>query len=295
VSASPTAAPAPRSAPADLSEVNVSERARRFLKPIVGIDPASVTIVKGPAVDEIHSAQHTDALAIGDDTVLVKSDFTGELPRDLGLLAHELTHIARERRPRFIPPAARSRRGMATEPSEEAVARRVEGRAIALANDSAAQRAVSDRGYHDASHQAQAETVDVTPVVGAPMPLATRPTSEWGGLPAPWEPLPAWLSEPETTAHTSTQAHRSVEVPALPIASSSAPMTVATSAPAIQPAVHAADAARVIDPPAAPAAPAAGEGQPPVAPDIDQLARQVYAALKRRLEADARRERMFRG
>jgi hypothetical protein len=278
-----------------VSEVNVSERARRFLKPIVGIDPASVTIVKGPAVDEIHSAHRTDALAIGDDTVLVKSDFTGELPRDLGLLAHELTHIARERRPRFIPPAARSRTGMAPEPSEEAVARRVEGRAIALANDSAAQRAVGNRGYHDASQQAQAETIDVIPVVGAPMPLATRPTGEWGGLPAPWEPLPAWLSEPETTGHTSIQAHRSVEVPALPIASSSAPMTVASSAPAIQPAVHAADAARVIDAPAAPGAPAAGEGQPPVAPDIDQLARQVYAALKRRLEADARRERMFRG
>ena len=291
----PTPSTSPTPPPTDMSEVNVSERARRFLKPIVGIDPATVTIVQGPAADDINAAHHTDALAVGSGTILVASAFTSELPRDLGLLAHELTHIARERRPRFIPPAARSRKG-GTPPdqSEEAVARRVETRALALANDSAAQKAVVDRGSHDAAQSAQAEAIDVTPDVDAPIPLATPSTSDWGGLPAPWEPLPQWLTEP-ATGEASTQTQRSVDSRALPVASSSLiPMTVATSAPEMQPAVHAADAARVLDAGGA-GPPAAGEGQPAAAPDIDHLARQVYAALKRRLEADARRERMFRG
>ena len=170
---------------------------RRFLKPLVGIDPATVTILQGPAADDTNAAHQTDALAIGDDTIVVGSGFTGELPRNLGLLAHELTHIARERRPRFIPAAARPGRGRwSFEPSEEAVARRVEAQAIALATDSAAQKAVADRVFHETPQQSPLETIEATPIGEAQIPRAARLANAWGGLPAPWEPLPEWLSEP---------------------------------------------------------------------------------------------------
>jgi uncharacterized protein DUF4157 len=273
----------------------VSQKARRFLKPIVGIDPATVTIVQGPAADEINAANQTDALAVGDDTIVVGPGFTGELPRDLGLLAHELTHIARERRPRFIPPAARSRtRGMPTAPDEEAVARRVEAQTIALANDSAAQRTLADRVVHESRRQSASETITATPDE-IQTPHASHPVDDWGGLPAPWEPLPEWVTAPTMAAESTTGMQRTFDAGPLSVAAPSVPMPVATSVPATQPAVHGADSARVLDASASAGTPAAGEGQPPVAPDIDHLARQVYAALKRRLEADARRERMFRG
>ena len=294
-SAPPAPAPVSRSAASDTSEVTVSEKARRFLKPIVGIDPATVTIVQGPAADEINAANQTDALAVGDDTIVVGPGFTGELPRDLGLLAHELTHIARDRRPRFIPPAARSRtRGMSTGLDEEAVARRVEAQTIAFANDSAAQRTIADRVFHESRRQSAPELIAATPD-GAQMPHASHPVDDWGGLPAPWEPLPEWVTAPTMAAESTTGMQRSFDTGPLSGAAPSVPMPVATSVPATQPAVHAADSARVLDAPGGAGTQAAGEGQPPVAPDIDHLARQVYAALKRRLEADARRERMFRG
>jgi hypothetical protein len=274
----------------------VSETTRRFLKPLVGIDPATVTILQGPADDDVNAAHHSDALAIGDDTIVVGRNFTGHLPRDLGLLAHELTHIVRERRPRFIPPAARSRRaGGPTEPSEEAVARRVEAQTIALANDSAAQRAVADRILPETPQHSSPVSIEAAPLDDARMPRAARPATDWGGLPAPWEPLPMWLNEPVTGVEPAIEVQHSLAARALPVAAPSVPMSMATAAAGFQPAVHAADSARAVEAPERAAVRAEGEGQAPVAPDIDQLARKVYAALKRRVEADARRERMFRG
>src|SRR5262249_23107092 len=68
-----------------VSEVQVPDRARRFLKPLVGIDPMSVTVLQGSIPDDINAASRTDALAIGDDTIVVGADFAGERPSDLGL------------------------------------------------------------------------------------------------------------------------------------------------------------------------------------------------------------------
>jgi hypothetical protein len=285
---------APDASAADVSEIRVSETARRFLKPLVGIDPATVTILQGPAADDVNAAHQSDALAIGDDTIVVGQDFTGQLPRDLGLLAHELTHISRERRPRFVPPAARSRRaGVPTALSDEGVARRVEARTIALANDSAAQRAVADRTVPGTPQHSSPMTIDATPLDDSQIARATSSSTDWGGLPAPWEPLPEWLNEPVTGVEAEVQ--RSLTARAFPVAASLVPMSAAPIASGFQPAVHAADSARAVEASERAAAPAEGEGQAAVAPDIDQLARKVYAALKRRLEADARRERMFRG
>ena len=302
-SASPSpVAPVARSRPevssksgvSDVSNVQISETSRRFLKPLVGIDPADVTIVQGPAADQLADARQADALAIGDDTVVVRSDFAGTMPRDLGLLAHELTHIARARRPRFIPPAARPiRRALPAMPSEEDVAGRVESRVVALAHDGAAQRTIASRVADAVSHGRRMDAIDVAPI---DEPNASQPSRDWGGLPAPWEPLPDWIEEPAPAAESAPNVGRSSETRSLAVAAPQAATPIAVSAPAIQPAVHAADPARVVDAPGpAAAAQPGGDGQPHVAPDIDQLARQVYAALKRRLEADARRERMFKG
>jgi hypothetical protein len=273
--------------------VRVSDTSRRFLKPLVGIDPTSVSIVQGPVADEINAAHGTDALAIGDDTILVGPDFAGEMPRDLGLLAHELAHIARARRPRFIPPAARSVRGAVPEPSEEeAVARRVEARAIGLAHDGAARRAFADSVAHSRPQEGSLKPIDAAHV--EPRSRGAREAVDWGGLPTPWEPWPEWLTAPAAAAEPLAAVERPSDNGALPVVATAAGMTIASGATG-EPTVHAAESGRVLDTPDRAAAPPDGEGLPPVSPDIDQLARQVYAALKRRLEADARRERMFRG
>jgi hypothetical protein len=55
--------------------------------------------------------------------------------------------------------------------------------------------------------------------------------------------------------------------------------------------VQRAEQGRTLEAPVAAAAPASGpEPDKPVAPDLDLLARQVYAALKRRLDAERRRQ-----
>jgi hypothetical protein len=137
-------------------------------------------------------------------------------------------------------------------------------------------------------------TIDATPLDDSQIARATSSSTDWGGLPAPWEPLPEWLNEPVTGVEAA-EVQRSLTARAFPVAASLVPMSAAPIASGFQPAVHAADSARAVEAPERAAAPAEGEGQAAVAPDIDQLARKVYAALKRRLEADARRERMFRG
>jgi hypothetical protein len=276
------------------SPVQLSQATRRFLKPLVGIDPASVTILQGPLPSAVTSAHRADALAIGDDTILVGSAFVGEMPRDLGLLAHELTHIARERRPRFIPPAARASRVTShADPSEESLARRVESRVVHLARSGPTHSdvgrpgaAVSEALLSDPSPEpsipeaADAGTTTATPRIDA----------DWGGLPAPWEPLPEWLapSTPGRGQAAATFSPRASQATSGAVAA--APVSMAAPA---RVSVQRAEEGRELDAPeqASPAAPA--EAPAGVAPDLDLLARQVYAVLKRRLETETRREQMF--
>lgn len=288
---------APRAAqrpPPAASPVQLSQATRRFLKPLVGIDPASVTILQGPLPSAVTSAHRADALAIGDDTILVGSAFVGEMPRDLGLLAHELTHIARERRPRFIPPAARaSRATSAAEPSEESLARRVESRVVQLARsgpthsgDGRPGAAVSEALLSDPSPEpsipeaADAGTMTATPHVDA----------DWGGLPAPWEPLPEWLAP---GAPGRGQAAATISPRASQATSGAVALAPVSMAAPAHVSVQRADEGRALDAPeqSSPAAPA--DAPAGVAPDLDLLARQVYAVLKRRLETETRREQMF--
>jgi len=96
-------------------------------------------------------------------------------------------------------------------------------------------------------------------------PIAAPP-GEWGGLPAPWEPLPI---------------------------ADFAPPAVTAAAPAFAdaPPVHFAEHDRApVDTPAAAASPASHPHEPSPPPDLDALARSVYDVLKRRLAAERRRE-----
>jgi hypothetical protein len=80
--------------PAGSVDVPLSPSTRRFLEPIVGIDLGSVQVHQAP-----HGApatQGADAVTFGNDIVLAAGQ-AGESPRALGLLAHELTHVAHER------------------------------------------------------------------------------------------------------------------------------------------------------------------------------------------------------
>jgi hypothetical protein len=238
--------------------------------------------------------------------VVVGPTFTGRSARDIGLLAHELTHVARAREPRFVPPIARPTpaRGIGFQ-GEEDVARRVEARVSRVANGRSHARAAVETaeppfpGFPHAVVPPELPTFDSSPDAGGDDPrMLPEQTGddEWGGLPAPWEPLPEWLApapsaSPETPAVglVANQA-RSLTAPAARVASPvSAPPPTAV-------AVHRADESRMVDaaaPAPAPGAPGAPGEEAAEGPDIDWLARQVYSALKRRLGAEARRENLF--
>jgi hypothetical protein len=272
--------------------VHISEGTRRFLKPLVGVDPESVTILQGPLPTEVASAHRADALAIGDQTIVVGSDFVGETPRDVGLLAHELTHIVRHRRPRFVPPAARRPGAEALKQDEETLALRVEARVAGLAEQSPASAGVFSTGVDQ-------DEPPVPPAVPSSAPLQIvenqdftepRVSGDWGDLPAPWEPLPDWVAPLPAGTLPSIDG---VSHAAPNVTSADAALTANAMASVPHESVHAADESRVLEPVGTPAAASSHEESKTVAPDLDQLARQVYAVLKRRLETEARREQML--
>jgi hypothetical protein len=266
------------------SALVVSEANRRFLRAAVGVDPATVHLSRGQDAGRLTSAYRADAVTIGDDVALApgRGDETAE---GLGLLAHELTHVARRRDPTAIPPIARPSEqrpgfrpaspGSATD--EEALARTVEAQTVRAARMRFAPPIASG-----SVGSAAARPVDKPDGAQAASPVEDAPAGpdrgRWGNLPAPWEPLPDWLAP-----------SRSVEAPPLPV------VTVAPAPPAFTtppqpgaPVVHAAETARTLPAPQQRETPAQ-EQAPAPAPDIDALARQVYAVLKRRLAAERRR------
>jgi hypothetical protein len=270
--------------PVAASALVVSEANRRFLRAAVGIDPATVRLSRGQDAGRLTSAYRADAVTIGDDVALApgRGDDTAE---DLGLLAHELTHVARRRDPTAIPPIARpSERRPGFRPAspgpamdEEALARTVEAQTVQAARMRFAPPVFPARAEAPVAQpfDKQESARTAPPVEDAP---AAPDRGRWGNLPAPWEPLPDWLAP-----------SRSVEAPPLPV------VTVAPAPPAFTtppqpgaPVVHAAETARTLPAPQQRETPAQERTQTP-APDIDALARQVYAVLKRRLAAERRR------
>jgi hypothetical protein len=239
-------------------------------------------------------------------------------------------------------------------PADEAAARRVEGLVIAAAEATVGPFASGAPGAvapvfdapHDHLAAAQlaasahaAVTQPADPSAGPPLtpsgsagasttptwnlePEAeaqAQPTDPWGGLPAPWQPLPAWLTSPNafvTTVDTAglNNGHGDATAGGGNDAGASGSGLGATGAGASSGggggassggggtggpggtsgggagggAAHFAEIDRAVDVPpaqhtAAPAGPA------PVEPDLDALAHQVYTILKRRLASERRR------
>ena len=276
------AEPAARQFPADVLRgqraTPLRETTRRFLKPILGYDPVDVPVFRTPAAATVAAHYRAEAVTDGHSVVLSTTD-SEATPRTLGLLAHELTHIAQQRvTTRFVPPAARS--SAAHNSSAETDARTAEARTLTSAK--AQMRGVGQP-------QVRIEpTLPPTTVDRQPPTREAQPPNNalpaWNGLPAPWEQKPAWMYQP-ASAPVPTAA--SMPPPPAPKPASRAAAPPAAAAPA---AVQLAETTRskpaqsvIGEPNAVPEPPHAPE------PDLDDLARQVYAMLKQRLATERRR------
>lgn len=264
------------------------ETTRRFLRPLVGVDPAVMPVYHDTRAAAVTDAYHADALTDG-NVAMLAAGREADAPETLGLLAHELTHVARRRDPRFVPPIARADdwhdqppAGSAAATSatalladEEALARRVEARVVRAA-----------RAYRPASVSPPSLSSDRDLPLMAWMPARPRAPEpmravgrqeheEWNGLPAPWEPLPDWLAvtAPEPVAPTTGAGESVAATPVAPV----------MPAPQLAEEGHESEGARAATTPPAPQDP-----NTPVEPDLDTLARQVYAILKRRLALERR-------
>jgi uncharacterized membrane protein YgcG len=364
----------------------------------VGIDPASVNVYQAPA--GAPATRGVDAVTVGNDIVLAAGQ-AGESPEALGLLAHELTHVARERSaaggetpvhtaatrgpsdlieassklstdPNMaatlapgataqapsdgseasVGPAAvhvgatvPSATPASETPDEEAPARRVEGLVIAAAqaavgpfsdaapgatvpplatpaDDLAAARlagsahaAVTQDGNTaaalpptDSDQPAGAPPWNLEPANGATADDQPNPTDPWGGLPAPWQPLPAWLTSPNAFVTTvdsaglnngyapdaavSTNSGVNGSGGSAHVGSSGTGGTTGGGAGSTSGGgggAHFAESDRALDVPPAPPPSAAAGAPAAVEPDLDALAHQVYTILKRRLASERRR------
>jgi hypothetical protein len=270
----------------------VADSTRRFLQPLVGIDPASVRVhhaAHDPQLAGLHG------LAAGDDIVLA-AGHQGQSPQDLGLLAHELTHVALDRDPSFVAPIAGP---STTGHDHEALAQQVEARVVAAATNLRVHSGPApDAGAPQLPNQVGEPAADHAP--GSVDP--------WGGLPAPWEPLPDWMHADSTSSAANGSNGVSLQ-DVLGLASGPTRLTTGGSnghggdngqsggdgggafdgGGASSSAAHFAEESRSIQSADSPGAAPQPPAQAQVAPDLDGLAQQVYAILKRRLAAERRR------
>jgi len=177
-------------------EVGVSAAARSMLEPLLGIDPDSVRLQEGGMAGEAAAARDADALAVGEHILAPPGATTGDSPEALGLLAHELTHVARQRSPTFVPPVLLEGDLV---PEGTPFVPPLEGaeEAVALAAERAVRRAAR-----------------ATPSpAGGPAPSGPEGGREaFGGFPAPGEPLPlpsVW----DSTSSTTSRGERPAESP----------------------------------------------------------------------------------
>ena len=272
------------------------DSSRTLLHTLTGVDPASVRVYRGPVAARATSAQHADALTDGGAIALGGGHAT-DTPETLGLLAHELTHIAQRRTPRFVPPVTQ------TPLSQH---KNYAGTAATLQGDAGdAQPAASPADEEAQAQQIEARVTRVArakatpppaiqpalPVESAPATLParqmpSRPETRpiWGNLPAPWEPLPEWMTTP---AESSASAPQAAPQPApQPQPSSSAP---ARAPSADTPGTQRAERGRSLPSDVEEPSPAHVQETVAPEPDLDLLAQQVHAILKRRLAAERRR------
>jgi hypothetical protein len=302
-----------------------SDMTRRVLRPLVGIDPAAVRVFSSPDMSRLAAVNQADAVTIGQDVVLGEGHAAhSTAPEDLGLLAHELTHVARRREPNFVPPIALTARDAGSPSSntpaqpqdEETLARHVEARVARAVEVTDADRDVrrspgelGELATRDLPEVTTATTEpafnapDATGTVPSPAYPATTPVSDadgtlphpaaqyrrdaatWNGLPAPWEPLPDWLTQPNPAVEAGSYSRQpepaSINGHGTPSSYDSAATGIAL-----------AEKTRSLPQLAAPvesdeqsASPTAASA---VSPDLDALAKQVYGLLKRRLSVEQR-------
>jgi Domain of unknown function (DUF4157) len=258
--------------------VQLSQNARRFLKPIVGIDPNDVKIYRDPQTERITKAARADALTV-DETILLSSEQALESPETLGLIAHELTHVARNRQARFVPPVAYSNANLAA----SAQAGNEEGLALGV-------EAIARQGWTNLNQNTNQNTPNQNFSSQTPPHTATESTdrSRYGGLPAPAD-LPQWFIEDRTPPQTSRPSAPRAKVASMPVENSFVPKAT-TNTLAASIGAQAASQGRDVPspPPAAGPLPASSTPKPEpnstrAAPDLDAMARQVYTILKRRL------------
>ena len=272
--------------------VPVAETTRRFLRPLVGIDPDEGRVHRGPLADAMANRHQADAVTFGRDIFVSSENLDGD-PRTQALLAHELTHVARNLAPRFVPPIIR---GEAKEDTshvassqfadanpEEGLAERVEARVLEqaqtrLETGSPFQADVAEFPNFGTTFSNASNTVqDGLAVDSRELHPGQReaPMDAWNGLPKPWEPMPKMdFSGPSTTFSSGFDAS--------PFSSGGEGVM----------GVQAASRERSLEPRTAPSTnhgDGGHEEQGGARQDLDALARQVYAILKRRLEMERRR------
>lgn len=298
----------------------VSDAARQFLKPLMGFDPATVPVHQSPKTTGSARLQpigsEADAVTDGNSILLGNTD-ADPMPEQLGLLAHELTHVARSKQPRFVPPIARSvaetpiaataRRFVSAQApqtesgeftpamellTEEELAQRVESRVIrrAAENDAVPEMLAGRHAGNEQSGEALAgETASSDEILSA-----EAGNVDWGGLPAPWEPLPGQPFSPSEPAQEQSNPFMFPNAAmdagtAFSAESSGSVSNGIFSGQESGASLQRAERGREIaDFPATLKTAFLPDGS--TAPDLDALARQVYEILKRRLAAERRRE-----
>jgi hypothetical protein len=303
----------------------LTETERAALEPALGVDTREVRVFQGPEESRALASANADAAATGDEIVLGPG-IDRRTPAGVGVVAHELTHLVRRRAPWFVPPVARGKAAPTKPPAAVGVTPPVSDSAsraaepplprqegpfeslsaaedeepLAIRVESLVSRAAAAAVVGDSI--TAADTVFMADngrpgsrAFGAqPMPLASSREADFGGLPAPWEPMPSWVTaQPQTvTPPAATHAASVSPAPAAAISTAAASLATASANSASgSAAVMLAEQGRFLEePPAVEAHPGHDDGgmQPP--PDLDHLARQIYAVMKRRLDAERRRE-----
>lgn len=284
---SETAAFQPRAQPLPTAQATpLRDSTRRFLRPIVGIDPGDVRIYRGAEGARITEALGAEGASTGDTIALGPGHEDESRPQTLGLLAHELTHTARSSDAQFVPPIAQG--GLAPAAGEEQVARAAERQAV-----QAARRFV-------------APSIPTVPTIPAPpLPdqsaapsglwgngpaetIEAQDRSYWGELPAPWEPLPDWMNGPSQTPNSQYAGGPLSSAPTPAFPTSPSEFASGDAVPAV-PATYLAEIDREIQSGETQAQSSPQPQQAAPAPDLDAMARQVYDMLKQRLAAERRR------
>ena len=286
----------------------ISMANREVLEPMLGIDAGSVRVHQGPDAAAAAAALQADALTVGEHIVLGAGRQDSD-PKTVGLLAHELLHIARQRTPRFVPPVLRGA-PRPTEPGrppfrpsagvlpphrpgertpvvaqaaeEEAMALVVEAAAIATSRDRARGATPAPGTTGSGPSLSAPSPIAGTPAIPqAPLPWSAPADGEnqppWGSLPAPWEPLPG---QPEGQSELpSGDEPLGASAPPGP-----APWPVTTTAPIQRAGEERHQGERATGPHGTAPGPGAAAKV-----DLDALAKQVYTVLKRRLAGERRR------